>query len=193
MKQWGLWNRYLPNVTPYYAVKSNPDPTILRWIHDRGGGFDCASSREMFAVQAALKVWQPDKVIFANPCKTPNDILTGRHLKVPLVTADSCEELLKMDEMNYKPNILLRLAVDDPSASCPFGQKFGVAPEKAGEIAFAAHSLKIPVVGLCFHVGSGSKNPLSYKQAIETSKDLWADLKRGGLVGHLEMLDIRGG
>ncbi len=191
MKQWSLWNKGLSNVSPYYAVKCNPDPTLLRWIADRGGGFDCASSREMYAVKSVMK--NSKKILFANPCKTPNDILTGKQLGITIVTADSCEELLKMETMKYKPSILLRLAIDDITATSPFGEKFGLTPEKVGEAAFAAHSLGIPLIGLSFHIGSGSKNPKIYRTAIETAKDVWASLKRGGLVGDMEILDLGGG
>jgi ornithine decarboxylase len=145
----------------------------------------------MYAVKNVMK--DSKKILFANPCKTPNDILTGKQLGISVVTADSCEELLKMEKMNYKPSILLRLAIDDESATSPFGEKFGLSPEKVGEAAFAAHGLGIPLIGLSFHIGSGSQNPNIYKTAIETAKDVWASLKRGKLVGDMQILDLGGG
>jgi ornithine decarboxylase len=193
LRQWSLWNRGLPGIKPHYAVKCNPEPTLLKWIKERGGGFDCASSREMYAVKEIYKEWTPKDVIFANPCKTPNDIQTGRYLGVPIVTADSCEELLKMDKMKYKPSILLRLDIDDATATSPFGEKFGLPLEKLGETAFAAHGLGIPLVGLCFHIGSGSQSPEVYKKAVMVAKETWETLQRGGLVGDMEVLDLGGG
>ena len=37
------WTRALPKVHPFYAVKSNDDPVILKMLANLGTGFDCAS------------------------------------------------------------------------------------------------------------------------------------------------------
>lgn len=34
----------MPRVTPFYAVKCNPEPGILRLLDALGTGFDCASA-----------------------------------------------------------------------------------------------------------------------------------------------------
>ena len=36
------WVTHLPEVRPFYAVKCNPDPLILRVLLKLGCGFDCA-------------------------------------------------------------------------------------------------------------------------------------------------------
>ncbi len=33
----------MPRVTPFYAVKCNPEPGVLRLLNSLGTGFDCAS------------------------------------------------------------------------------------------------------------------------------------------------------
>lgn len=43
IKQFHKWTQLLPNVKPYYAVKCNPDPCVLRLISALGGNFDCAT------------------------------------------------------------------------------------------------------------------------------------------------------
>lgn len=162
----------------------------------KGAGFDCASAREMYLVKTILdegKYLNKDKILFANPCKTPGDIVAGQTVGAQLVTADSSEEILKMREMKYKPNVLLRIATDDVTAACPFSKKFGLEPKQAGEVAFAAKSSGINIVGLSFHVGSGSKNPESYKDAVKSCRDVWGVLRRGGLVDSMKILDLGGG
>ena len=42
-----LWTEALPNVEPFYAVKSNPDKRLMSVLHSLGCGFDCASQNEM--------------------------------------------------------------------------------------------------------------------------------------------------
>ena len=40
------FKRYLPRVQPYYAVKANPDPAIIRTLYAIGASFDVASIAE---------------------------------------------------------------------------------------------------------------------------------------------------
>lgn len=196
MKQWGLWTTCLPTVQPYYAVKCNPDPTFLSWLYRRGAAFDCASAREMLMVHEIFdRTKQPlgDQVLFANPCKTPHDIAVGRSLKVPWVTADSTEELLKLATAGYKPNVLLRIAVDDTGSSCPFSEKFGLPHTQLDSTIQEANTLGLSVTGLSFHVGSGSTNLHAFKEAIYKAKDIWSNLQVKGQVGVMDCLDIGGG
>ena len=37
------WMSVLPSVTPFYAVKCNNDPVLLKVLAELGTGFDCAS------------------------------------------------------------------------------------------------------------------------------------------------------
>lgn len=194
MKQYELWRKCLPTVRPYYAVKCNPDPVLLRWLMKCDVGFDCASAREMTLVkkQFGNKPFH-NKVLLANPCKTPYDIEVGKQLKIPWVTADSVEELTKMKEAGYTPDVLLRVAVDDSGSACPFNSKFGLEPDLVEKVAMEAKKLNIPVVGLSFHVGSGSKSTKAFGDAIDVTKDLWRCLEKKRLVGLFKALDIGGG
>lgn len=194
--QWRIWNTGLPGIKPYYAVKCNPEPILLKWMLSKGAGFDCASAKEMYLVKRIMdeeRCLNEDKILFANPCKTPADISAGKVIGSQLVTADSSSEIEKMKSMNYKPNLLLRVSVDDVTATCPFGTKFGLEPSQVGEVAFKAKSAGFSVVGLSFHVGSGSKDTNSYKTAIKTCKDVWSKLKSNDLVKNMKILDLGGG
>lgn len=114
-----------------------------------------------------------EDVIFANPCKTIQDISKAREMSVPIVTADSVSEINKMYSSIYRPGVLIRVAVDDSAAACPFSSKFGIDPDDAAHIAEVAYRNVIPVLGFSFHVGSGSSNPDAYRKAIETCGFLW--------------------
>ena len=174
----------MENVKPYYAVKCNPDNTLLKWLKKYDVNFDCASAREM-----AIVGCKGESIIFANPCKTQKDILLARRLNVPWVVVDSAEEYEKMDYVSYKPKTLLRIAVDDSASTSPFNVKFGLNVEKLEEVVYSAKKLQIPVVGLSFHVGSGCKNPSAFAEAIYTARTAWKDLN----IGKMEVLDIGGG
>jgi hypothetical protein len=64
------WRKCLPRVEPFYAVKSNPDPVIVRTLAILGCSFDCASRKEIEIVQQESKgLSQKPDIIYANPCK----------------------------------------------------------------------------------------------------------------------------
>jgi ornithine decarboxylase len=196
MQQYATWFKHLPHVQPFYAVKCNPDPVLLKWLARRGIHFDCASARELYMVKEHIGGHGfGSRVLLANPCKTPNDIQVSKTLGVRRVTVDSVEELVKMHTEGYSPEIVIRLAVDDSGSACPFNAKFGLEPEKAAEVCLAAKSFHVPVVGLSFHVGSGSQNSRAFRTAVELSKDVWKDLGAKGLVGpkDFKVLDLGGG
>lgn len=37
----------MPRVQPFYAVKCNPEPAIMKLLMAMGAGFDCASKAEL--------------------------------------------------------------------------------------------------------------------------------------------------
>ncbi len=43
LELYDLWNLYLPQIKPFYAVKSNHDRILLKILATLGFGFDCAS------------------------------------------------------------------------------------------------------------------------------------------------------
>jgi len=166
----------------------------LDWVRFVGGSFDCASAKEMFLVNQVIgSNHTKDQILFANPCKTSNDIAYAKELQVSCVTADSMEELVKMDTAGYKPNLLLRINVDDKDSACPFGAKFGLEVDEVKDVAAVAYSLAMPVIGLSFHVGSGSSDPSAYRSAIRSSYTIWNSLKQLNFVKDWNILDIGGG
>lgn len=42
------WVEAMPSVAPFYAVKVNPDPLLLKTLIALGCGFDCASKVFIF-------------------------------------------------------------------------------------------------------------------------------------------------
>lgn len=88
------WRAAMPRVAPFYAVKCNPEPALLRLLAALGAGFDCASKAELEAV-SALGVSQ-DRVIFAHPCKRPADLRYASSAGVQLTTFDTEGELGKV-------------------------------------------------------------------------------------------------
>ena len=50
------WMETLPNVNPYYAVKCNSDPMLLKVLASLGVGFDCASKVRKERIDSCMSI-----------------------------------------------------------------------------------------------------------------------------------------
>uniref|UniRef100_A0A914V0E2 ornithine decarboxylase n=1 Tax=Plectus sambesii TaxID=2011161 RepID=A0A914V0E2_9BILA len=191
MAQMAEWRRLLPRVEPFYAVKCNNDPVLMRLLADQGAGFDCASKGEIDQI-LEHGLAPPEKIIYANPCKTRNYIKHAARCQVNMMTFDCEDELHKVKSFHPHAQMILRIAVSDPTAQCPLNIKFGCDPIQAGPALLAAAAeLSVDVVGISFHVGSGCNDPTAYAVAIGHARRLF-DL--GDSLGHqMTILDLGGG
>ncbi|VDN53751.1 unnamed protein product [Dracunculus medinensis] len=182
-----LWNKYLPRIKPFYAVKCNNDAVMMKILASLGCGFDVASKAEIDEVLTT-----PDLLIYANPCKPQSFITYAHRQNVVLMTFDNMEELDKIAIYHPNARLLLRLAISDPTALCQLNSKFGCHPEKeARELLVAAAFRDISVVGISFHVGSGCNNPEAYCHGIHHARLLFDFGAEFGL--QMNILDIGGG
>ena len=196
IRQYKKWIYYLPNIKPYYAIKCNPDPLILKVLNNLGCNFDCASKNEIAKV-IDLGV-SPNRIIFANPCKMSSQIKFARAHDVDLLIFDSEHELYKI--INYHPeaNLVLRIKTDDTNSLCKFSCKFGADLEevdsilkKAQAIGKRFENIDLNVIGVSFHVGSSCMSVDSYISAIIDSRKVFDIAKSMGF--DMYLLDIGGG
>ena len=54
-ENYGQFQKYLPRVQVYYAVKANSDPAIVQTFYDAGASFDVASVAEFLNVHEKIK------------------------------------------------------------------------------------------------------------------------------------------
>lgn len=192
IEQYEKWTNLLPRVRPYYAVKCNGDPILVRVLASLGCGFDCASKGEIDDVLQVVK--NPhDDIIYANPCKTRNYIRHSVQNKVDLMTFDGSDELRKIKQTAPTSRLILRINVSDKTAQCPLSMKFGCDPgEEACRLLDLAHEEGVQVVGISFHVGSGCRDGgIAYRSAIAHARVLF---DYGMRIGHdMHVLDIGGG
>lgn len=182
------WKTHLPKVTPYYAVKSNPEPYLLEEIIRAGFGFDCASAREIDVVRA-FQTNSP--IVYANPCKKTSDILYASSHGIQTTVIDSIEEVEKLHASKWRGDSLLRIRVDDSKSMIPFSKKFGVNFTDVSYIAKYAFLRGQHISGVSFHVGSGSGDSEQFSKAIITASDVLYTLRE---YGHsAKIIDIGGG
>eukprot|EP00892_Ulva_mutabilis_P002551 jgi/Ulvmu1/12297/UM088_0015.1 len=180
----------MPRVQPYYSVKCNPHNGIMGALADAGCGFDAASASE---VHAALAAGVPARsIILANTCKCPADIRTAASVGVTKMTFDCEDELDKIAELFPSAELVLRIRADDLSAQIQFGDKFGAdAATEAPALLAAALCRGLTVIGVSFHVGSGSETPDAYRAAIHAARFVFDEAAAVGAC--LRLLDIGGG
>jgi len=188
-KQYARFRKCLPDVTPYYAIKANSYPSIIRTFVNLGSSFDVASAQEMKQVLSLGA--SPSKIIFANTIKSNEDIIFARRRKVRLMTFDNEPELYKLAKHYPGAHVLVRIKVTNQGSVVELSLKFGADPEQAFFLLRKAKALGLVPMGISFHVGSQSTNVENYLQALEISAGIFDEAKENGLP--LKIMDIGGG
>ena len=172
-----------------YAVKCNPDPSVLRAVWQGGvRHFDCASAPEVSLVRTMF----PDAAIhFMHPVKARPAIREayGQH-GVRDFVLDSVDELAKILQETDNAGdlgLFVRLAMPGGCAAYDLSGKFGVPVEEASALLRAArpHAIRL---GVCFHVGSQCLEPLAYRRALALTG---AAIRLAGVP--MEVIDVGGG
>mmetsp|Transcript_31824 Transcript_31824/g.46632 ORF Transcript_31824/g.46632 Transcript_31824/m.46632 type:complete len:654 (-) Transcript_31824:830-2791(-) len=187
------WRKYFPRVEPFYAVKCNPDPVIVRSLAILGANFDCASRSEYRLVQQLSSDLprNPD-IIYANPCKARAHILEAVCKGVKLMTFDNVAEVVKCASISKKIQLVLRIVTDDRGAQCRLSSKFGAPRTLWRPLLSAAKKHGMQVVGVSFHVGSGCRDAQRYEAALEDARELF-EIAEKEFGYHMTLLDIGGG
>lgn len=193
------FKKYLPRVQPYYAVKANSDPAIVRTLYRAGASFDVASMAEFLTVHENIKdlptderqafIW--DKIIYANPIKEKRTLQELEPYK-PLVTFDNADEIRKVRKYAPHAGMVLRIRVPNTGAMVELSSKFGADPGQAVDLIEATHRAGLKVEGLSFHVGSQTTNFQNYAQALNLASGIFKEAHLRGFK-HMKQLDIGGG
>lgn len=186
-----IWTKYLPNIKPYYAIKSNPDKNIIKKLYELGCNFDCASKNE---IKTILELTNDNtKIIYANPCKSISYIQYAKNNNISLMTFDCIEELHKIYSHYPEANIILRIAVDDSNSLCKFNYKFGCKTDNdtITNIFEECKKIRMNIYGISFHVGSGCNNSNNYYEALRKCRNIYNIAKKYD--NNIEVIDIGGG
>ena len=150
-----------------YAVKTNPNEKIIRYVGENGiDRFDVASINEIKLIK---KIFPKAKAYYMNTVKSREHIKEAYfNYGIKDFAFDTKDELQKIIEAtnNAKDLILfVRVSISNEHAEIDLSQKFGALPsESLGLLRLAkAHAAK---VGLSFHVGSQCMHPVSYVKGI---------------------------
>jgi ornithine decarboxylase len=190
-RQFVRWQKNLPRVEPFYAIKCNPDPLVIRLLASLGAGFDCASKGEIAQVLALDPPVPRRNIIYGNPCKANQQIRYAQQVDVKMMTFDNADELYKCKQFHPNAELLLRIWTDDSKSQCQLSRKFGASEETIGPLLKLANFLSLNVIGVSFHVGSGSHDPGAFVSSVNLARrafNIGRDLGLG-----FTILDVGGG
>jgi ornithine decarboxylase len=175
-----------------YAVKCNPEPTMLRALAAGGvRNFDCASTSEVALVR---QMFAAAEIHFMHPVKARGAIREAwaRH-DVRDFAFDSAAELAKIlgeiaaTGVAGALGLVVRLALPNGGAVLDLSGKFGAGAEDSAALLAAArpHTDRL---GVSFHVGSQCLDPLAWRGALAETA---AVIARAGVA--VDVIDVGGG
>lgn len=191
VKKAELFKRELPDVALYYAYKCFSDEKIVAAIDTYIDGYDIASENECNELMK-LGV-STERMYFANPVKVSAHVRNTYVSGVRTYMYQSADELKKIATFAPRAEVILRLKVDDSKnvSGQKFSYKFGADPVDAISLLEHARSLDLRPIGLTFHVGSQSTNPILWSDAIRLCGHIIAEAASKGIA--ISVLDIGGG
>jgi ornithine decarboxylase len=189
LEQIHRFRRALPRVEPFFAIKANSHPEIIKTMVAARANFDVASVAEMNQVLSAKA--KPSQIIFANTVKPVESIASAAKKGVTLMTFDSEYELAKMAEHAPGARVLVRIKVPNVGSIVELSLKFGVDPADATSFMIKAFKMGLQPVGVSFHVGSQCTRVENYIEALEMAAIIARDARLKQLP--FEIVDIGGG
>ena len=158
-------NKFPGNIL--YAVKTNPNEDVIKYIAESGiKRFDVASISEIKLIK---KLLPKARSYYMNTVKSREHISEAYfYYNIRDFALDTKDELQKiMEATNNAKDLTLyiRISISNEHAEIDLSQKFGaLSSEALGLLRLAkAHAKK---VGLSFHVGSQCMHPISYAKGI---------------------------
>lgn len=171
-----------------YAVKSNPDPTVLGLLAESGvRHFDCASLPEIELVDTIVpgaKKYFMSPVRIREAARTAQQEHDVRHFVI-----DHPSGLSQLvEEINPGQSVIFaRMAVHHDSAMEDLSSRFGAPPEEMPALLLAIRDSGAEPA-LAFNVGSSVTDPEAYRYAMSVSKTVLEQLPF-----EIRLIDIGGG
>ena len=172
-----------------YAVKTNPNEKIIKYIIESGiERFDVASINEIKLIK---KIYPKAQAYYMNTIKSREHIKEAYfNYNIKDFAFDSKDELQKIIEAtdNAKDlTLYLRVCISNEHAEIDLSQKFGALPSEALGLLRLSKNYASKV-GLSFHVGSQCMHPISYAKGI---RDLGNIIKKTKIIP--DFINVGGG
>ncbi len=183
-----------------FALKANPNSSILRVLAKEGSGADVVSGGELYiALRAGIPA---KKIVYAGVGKTEEEIIYALRSRILMFNVESSDELRAINgiagKLGVKAPIALRVNPDIDSETHPYistglkRHKFGIPIEQALEhYKLASRLPNIKILGIHKHIGSQITKVAPFVDALKRVLAFANELKSSGI--KIEYLDIGGG
>lgn len=159
-----------------YAVKANPDPTILKLLIDSGvRHFDCASLPEIELIDT---IYPNAKKYFMTPARIRGAAGTAQEKHgVRHFVVDHLSGLSQLvEEIDTSRSVIFaRMAVHHESAMEDLSARFGAPPEEMSLLLQAIRDSGAEPA-LAFNVGSSVTDPEAYRYSMSVTKSVLEQL-----------------
>ncbi|HEY7986974.1 MAG TPA: diaminopimelate decarboxylase [Methylophilaceae bacterium] len=183
-----------------FAVKANPNLSVLSVFASLGAGFDIVSGGELARVLAAGG--DPGKIVFSGIGKTVAEMQQALSVGIFCFNVESESELVRLNhvagEMGKVAPISLRVNPDVDAKTHPYistglkDNKFGVSYESAYELYLKARTMPhIDIHGIDCHIGSQLTEVEPFLAALDRVLLLVDKLEAAGI--SIRHLDLGGG
>lgn len=183
------FNRYIPDASYYYAVKSNWHPYVLQGVVKRGLHLDVSSGRELELGLAA----KAKKMVFSGPGKSREELLLAlKHRDKVTVHLDSFNELKELGKLTNNVRKKITVGVRIYTESHTVWNKFGIPLGRLKEFFNAAKkNPRLKLAGIQTHL-SLNENEAPYQEIIEK---IATELKRFNSreLRQIKFIDLGGG
>jgi len=180
----------LPFAKVYYAVKANPDDSVVSLLRDLGSNFDVATRYEL---DQLLRLGiGPERISFGNTIKKERDIAYFYEKGVRLFVTDSPSDLDKLSRAAPGSRVFFRLLTEGLGADWPLSKKFGSHPDLARQLIKLAVRLGLEPYGISFHPGSQQRDVGQWSTALTTAGQLFHWARKEANV-KLKMINMGGG
>ena len=177
---------------PLYAMKANANREVLKRFRKLGLGFECVSIGEVKKVLDLFPDIDPKEILFTPNFAPRSEYAEGLELGVN-VTLDNIYPLREWPKIFEGQQVFLRI---DPGhghghhkhvKTGGIHSKFGIPRFEMPEVSELVDELDITVKGLHAHIGSGIKDPQSWKDTAVILHEVAQEL------GGVDVLDLGGG
>ena len=188
-EKYSEFKTHLPFAQVYYAVKSNPEPAVIKKLIERGSCFDTASIEEIDLVLSLGAA--PSQLSYGSTIKKSSAIKEAFEKGIDLFAVDNPMEMDKIATNAPGAGVYCRILHDGTGSGYPLNHKFGTTPEDALSLLLLARDKGLKPRGISFHVGSQAKKSAAWVLTLEKIKTIFDAAEQQGL--NLDLINLGGG
>ena len=177
------WREAYPEALIAYAVKANPDPSLLRRLAEEGFGFEVVGPIEL---ALALRTGcSPERIVVNGVGQTDID-LTEALATGALVNAESLSALDALlaaipGRIGVRVNPALDAGTHPHLATGAAESKFGIALDKVTEAIARLREAGVGLASIGAHIGSGITHPQPFSRLAQLLARLAAETGAQGI------------